>query len=147
MNCRWDYSTSIPELMQALDTLVKSNKVLYLGISDTPGKPSVCKDHMLFFLTSFHMKAWLVVKANEYARAHGMAQFVVCTYLCNTRVALDSHTQSSADQGLWSIGTRDLEREIVPMCRAEGMGVVPWGILGQVRLTAVVFPKMPPADE
>ncbi|KAI0332729.1 norsolorinic acid reductase [Cubamyces sp. BRFM 1775] len=88
----WDYSTSIPEVMQALDALVKSNKVLYLGISDTP--------------------AWIVVKANEYARAHGMAQFVVY-------------------QGLWCIGTRDLEREIVPMCRAEGMGIVPWGVLGQ----------------
>ncbi|EIW58357.1 norsolorinic acid reductase [Trametes versicolor FP-101664 SS1] len=88
----WDYSTSIPELMQALDSLVKSNKVLYLGISDTP--------------------AWLVVKANEYARAHGMAQFVVY-------------------QGLWCIGTRDLERDIVPMCRAEGMGIVPYGVLGQ----------------
>lgn len=46
MACRWDYSTSIPELMQALDSLVKSNKVLYLGISDTPGKPSVCKSHV-----------------------------------------------------------------------------------------------------
>ncbi|KAJ8496076.1 hypothetical protein ONZ51_g1342 [Trametes cubensis] len=90
----WDYSTSIPEVMQALDALVKANKVLYLGISDTP--------------------AWIVVKANEYARAHGMAQFVVY-------------------QGLWCIGTRDLEREIVPMCRAEGMGIVPWGVLGQVR--------------
>ncbi|KAI0761787.1 norsolorinic acid reductase [Trametes elegans] len=88
----WDYSTSIPEVMQALDSLVKANRVLYLGISDTP--------------------AWIVVKANEYARAHGMAQFVIY-------------------QGLWNIGTRDLEREIVPMCRAEGMGIVPWGVLGQ----------------
>lgn len=35
---RWDYSTSVPEVMQALDALVKQNKVLYLGISDTPGK-------------------------------------------------------------------------------------------------------------
>jgi aryl-alcohol dehydrogenase-like predicted oxidoreductase len=32
----WDYSTSIPELMHALDDHVKSGKVLYLGISDTP---------------------------------------------------------------------------------------------------------------
>ncbi|TBU30605.1 Aldo/keto reductase [Dichomitus squalens] len=88
----WDYSTSIPEIMQALDSLVKANKVLYLGISDTP--------------------AWIVVKANEYARAHGMAQFVVY-------------------QGLWSLATRDLEREILPMCRAEGMGIAPWGVLGQ----------------
>ncbi|CDO76297.1 hypothetical protein BN946_scf184917.g13 [Trametes cinnabarina] len=88
----WDYSTSIPELMQGLDSLVKANKVLYLGISDTP--------------------AWIVVKANEYARAHGMAQFVVY-------------------QGMWNVGARDIEREIVPMCRAEGMGIAPWGVLGQ----------------
>lgn len=88
----WDYSTSIPEVMQALDSLVKANKVLYLGISDTA--------------------AWLVVKANEYARAHGMAQFVVY-------------------QGLWSLTTRDLEREVLPMCRAEGMAIAPWGVLGQ----------------
>lgn len=32
----WDYSTSIPELMQSLNQLVVSGKVLYLGISDTP---------------------------------------------------------------------------------------------------------------
>ncbi|TFK85637.1 norsolorinic acid reductase [Polyporus arcularius HHB13444] len=88
----WDYSTSIPEVMQALDSLVKTNKVLYLGISDTP--------------------AWIVAKANDYAREHGMAQFVVY-------------------QGAWNLKERDLEREIVPMCRAEGMGIVPWGVLGQ----------------
>ncbi|RDX54210.1 Aldo/keto reductase [Lentinus brumalis] len=88
----WDYSTSIPEIMQALDSLVKAGKVLYLGISDTP--------------------AWIVVKANEYARAHGMAQFVVY-------------------QGQWCLTLRDLEREILPMCFAEGMAVAPWGVLGQ----------------
>lgn len=53
----WDHSTSIPELMQGLNDLVRSGKVLYLGISDTP--------------------AWVVAGANEYARAHGLAQFVV----------------------------------------------------------------------
>ncbi|RPD54276.1 norsolorinic acid reductase [Lentinus tigrinus ALCF2SS1-7] len=88
----WDYSTSIPEVMQALDSLVKANKVLYLGISDTP--------------------AWIVTKANDYAREHGMAQFVLY-------------------QGAWNLKERDLEREILPMCRAEGMGIVPWGLLGQ----------------
>ena len=53
----WDYSTSIEELMQSLNDLVRSGKVLYLGISDTP--------------------AWIVAQANQYARDHGMAQFVV----------------------------------------------------------------------
>ena len=32
----WDYSTSIPELMQSLNLLVASGKVLYLGVSDAP---------------------------------------------------------------------------------------------------------------
>jgi aryl-alcohol dehydrogenase-like predicted oxidoreductase len=32
----WDYSTSIPELMQALNSLVTSGKVLHLGVSDAP---------------------------------------------------------------------------------------------------------------
>lgn len=32
----WDYSTSIPELMQALNDQVQAGRVLYLGISDTP---------------------------------------------------------------------------------------------------------------
>jgi aryl-alcohol dehydrogenase-like predicted oxidoreductase len=53
----WDGATSIPELMQALNDLVRTGKVLYLGVADTP--------------------AWVVSGANEYARAHGMAQFVI----------------------------------------------------------------------
>lgn len=53
----WDYTTSIEEIMHALDSVVKSGKVLYLGISDTP--------------------AWIVSSANRYAREHGLAQFVI----------------------------------------------------------------------
>ena len=52
---RWDYSTSIPEIMQALDSLVKAGKVLYLGVSDTP--------------------AWVVSMANQYAHDHGKTPF------------------------------------------------------------------------
>ncbi|KAF6814139.1 norsolorinic acid reductase [Colletotrichum musicola] len=87
----WDYSTSIPELMQSLNHLVVTGKVLYLGISDTP--------------------AWIVSKANEYARNHGLRQF-------------------SVYQGRWSAASRDFEREIIPMTKAEGMGLAPWGALG-----------------
>jgi len=43
----WEYTTSIEEVMQGLNNLVKQGKVLYLGISDTP--------------------AWIVSKANQYA--------------------------------------------------------------------------------
>ncbi|KAH7305927.1 aldo/keto reductase [Stachybotrys elegans] len=87
----WDFSTSIPELMQSLNSLVVAGKVLYLGISDSP--------------------AWVVSKANEYARNHGLRQF-------------------SVYQGLWNAATRDLEREVIPMCQSEGMGIAPWGTMG-----------------
>ena len=51
------------------------------GISDTP--------------------AWIVSKANLYARLMGKTPFVIY-------------------QGAWSILQRDFERDIIPMARAEG---------------------------
>ncbi|KXL49030.1 hypothetical protein M433DRAFT_2701 [Acidomyces richmondensis BFW] len=56
--------------------------------------------------------AWLVVKCNDYARFHGLTQF-------------------SVYQGHWSAAFRDFERDIIPMCEAEGMGIAPWGALGR----------------
>jgi aryl-alcohol dehydrogenase-like predicted oxidoreductase len=97
----WDYSVSIPELMHSLNDIVVAGKVLYLGISDTP--------------------AWVVAKANQYARDNGLRQFVVY-------------------QGLWNASVRDVERDIIPMCRDEGMGLLPFGTLGQGRFqTEAVF--------
>jgi len=87
----WDFTCSIPELMQSLNAMVLAGKVLYLGISDTP--------------------AWVVSKANEYARQNGLRQF-------------------SVYQGRWSAEHRDFERDIIPMCKDEGMGLAPWGALG-----------------
>ncbi|CAI7631204.1 unnamed protein product [Penicillium discolor] len=87
----WDFATSIPELMQSLNTLVQQGKVLYLGISDTP--------------------AWIVTKANAYAREYGIRPF-------------------SVYQGRYSAMMRDLERDIIPMARDEGMAIHPWGVLG-----------------
>jgi len=87
----WDWTTSVEEMMDALDDVVKSGKVLYLGVSDAP--------------------AWVVAQANTYARAHGKNQFVIY-------------------QGKWSILNRDFEREIIPMARAFGLALAPWGALG-----------------
>ena len=50
-------------------------------------------------------------KANEYARNHGLRQFFVY-------------------QDRWSAANRDFERDIIPMCRDEGMALAPWGSLG-----------------
>lgn len=88
----WDFTTSVEEVMHGLNALITSGKVLYLGVSDTP--------------------AWIVVKANDYARSNGLRPF-------------------SVYQGKWNAGFRDLEREIIPMCRDQGMAIAPWAPLGQ----------------
>ena len=77
--------------MQSLNTLVTQGKFLYPGISDAP--------------------AWLVTKANAYARQHGLRPF-------------------SIYQGRYSAQSRDLERYIIPMCRDEGMAIHAFGVLG-----------------
>ncbi|RYO96016.1 hypothetical protein DL764_007553 [Monosporascus ibericus] len=87
----WDYSVSVEELMTHLHTLVTERLVLYLGISDTP--------------------AWIVVKANEFARKNGLTPF-------------------SVYQGRWNAAYRDLEAEVIPMCEDQGMAIVSWASLG-----------------
>lgn len=77
--------------MHALNDLCVARKVIYLGVSDTP--------------------AWIVVKANCYARQHGLRQF-------------------SVYQGRWSAADRAFEREIIPMALDEGMALAPWGAIG-----------------
>lgn len=78
--------------MYALNDVVAQGKVLYLGISDTP--------------------AWIVAKANEFAKAHNLRQFVVY-------------------QGQWNACRREFERDVIPMARLDGMALTPWGVLGQ----------------
>lgn len=77
--------------MHSLNALINQGKVLYLGISDSP--------------------AWVVTKANMYARQNGLRPF-------------------SVYQGRYSAQERDLEREVIPMCQAEGMAFQPFGVLG-----------------
>ncbi|KAF7790603.1 hypothetical protein EIP86_001559 [Pleurotus ostreatoroseus] len=95
----WDYATSIEEVMNGLHHLVVQGKVLYLGISDTP--------------------AWIVSKANTYARLTNRTPFVIY-------------------QGAWSILSRDFERDIIPMALNEGMALAPWEVLagGKIRTDA-----------
>ncbi|ETW75273.1 hypothetical protein HETIRDRAFT_412466 [Heterobasidion irregulare TC 32-1] len=87
----WDWGTSVEETMRALHRVVLSGQVLYLGASDMP--------------------AWVVAKANQYARDHGMTPF-------------------SIYQGQWNVMKRSFEREIIPMAREEGLALAPWDVLG-----------------
>lgn len=52
----WDFVTPIEEVMRALDDLVRSGKVLYIGMSDTP--------------------AWVVSQANTLADLRGWSRLV-----------------------------------------------------------------------
>ena len=52
----WDPMTPIKEVMRALDDLIRSGKILYIGISDTP--------------------AWIVSQANSIADLRGWSSFV-----------------------------------------------------------------------
>lgn len=51
----WDQTTPIEEMMRALDDMVKSGKILYIGISDAP--------------------AWIVSQANTLANLKGWTEF------------------------------------------------------------------------
>ncbi|CAN9097062.1 unnamed protein product [Alternaria alternata] len=87
----WDVGGNVEEIMRHLHALVMARQVLYLGVSDTP--------------------AWIVVKANEYARRHGLTPF-------------------SLYQGRWNAAYRDMEAEIIPMCEDQGLAIVSWASLG-----------------
>ncbi len=52
----WDFSTTVEEVMRALDDLVRSGKILYVGVSDTP--------------------AWIVSRANMLAELRGWSPFI-----------------------------------------------------------------------
>ncbi|KAJ7617195.1 Aldo/keto reductase [Roridomyces roridus] len=91
----WDWETSVEEVMNGLHNLIVQGKVLYLGISDTP--------------------AWVVSKANQYARDHGKTPFAIY-------------------QGAWNVMERSFEREIIPMARAEGLALAPWNVVGAGRI-------------
>ena len=54
--------------------------------------------------------AWMVMKANSYAEKMGWTKFV-------------------ASQNFYSIGGRDIEREIVPMALSENISIMPWSPL------------------
>lgn len=52
----WDYMTPIEELIRSLDDVIRSGKVLYVGISDAP--------------------AWVVAKANTMSELRGWSPFI-----------------------------------------------------------------------
>jgi len=74
------------------------------------GLEDVVRSGKVRYLGISNHPAWMVVKANSYAEKMGWTKFV-------------------ASQNYYSIGGRDIEREIIPMALSEGIGIMPWSPL------------------
>lgn len=92
----WDYHTPIEEIMDGLHNAVKSGKVRYIGISNC--------------------FAWQLAKANYYARANGLTEFI-------------------SIQGHYNLIAREEEREMAPFCASEGIAMTPYSALASGRLS------------
>ncbi|WP_299954568.1 aldo/keto reductase [uncultured Modestobacter sp.] len=93
---RWDPATPIEETLEALDSVVRSGKVRYLGASS--------------------MWAWQFSKALHLAGERGWHRFV----------SMQDH---------YNLLNREEEREMLPLCADQGIGVIPWSPLARGRLT------------
>jgi len=74
------------------------------------GLEDVVRSGKVRYLGISNHPAWMVVKANSYAEKMGWTKFV-------------------ASQNYYSLASRDIEREIVPMALSEGIGIMPWSPL------------------
>lgn len=92
----WDALTPVEEILRAMDDLVRSGKVLYVGISDTP--------------------AWQV------SRMQAIADLRVWSPLIALQIE-------------YSLIERTVERDLIPMARELGLGVIPWSPLASGVLT------------
>jgi len=74
------------------------------------GLEDVVRSGKVRYLGVSNHPAWMVVKANSFASHLGWSKFV-------------------ASQNFYSIASRDIEREIVPMALSENIGIMPWSPL------------------
>lgn len=103
-----DPHTPIEETMRAMDDLVRSGKVRYLGCSNFSG--------------------WQMVKANSIAQARGFTRLI-------------------SGQHLYNLLRRDVEREILPACADQGLGMLCWSPLASGLLTGKYEAKSGPAKD
>ncbi len=74
------------------------------------GLEDVVRSGKVRYLGISNHPAWMVQKANSYADKMGWTKFV-------------------ASQNYYTIASRDIEREIVPMAKSENIGIMPWSPL------------------
>ena len=104
----WDPETPLEETMRALDDLVRSGKVRYIGASN--------------------FTAWQLCRANDLAEMRAGSRFV-------------------SVQNQYSLLHRAPQGEVLPYCRAFGVGFIPWGPLAGGFLTGKYRPGEPPPPD
>lgn len=80
------------------------------------GLEDVVRSGKVRYLGVSNHAAWEIIKANGYAEGHGWSRFEAC-------------------QHYYSIASRDLERELVPMIKDQNLGLMPWSPLSGGYLT------------
>ena len=89
---RFDPAVPIDETLEALNDLVRTGKVRYIGASSGP--------------------AWRMARALAVSERHGWARFI----------SMQNH---------YNLIYREEEREMVPLCRDQGVGLIPWSPLAR----------------
>jgi aryl-alcohol dehydrogenase-like predicted oxidoreductase len=103
-----DLLTPLDETLRALDDLVSSGMVRYIGCSN--------------------VMAWQIMKALILSASHGWARFETV-------------------QAYYSIASRDIEREIVPLMESEKLGLMVWSPLAGGLLSGKFRRNAPPPKE
>jgi aryl-alcohol dehydrogenase-like predicted oxidoreductase len=86
----YDPKTPLEETLEALDEVVRSGRVRYIGLCN--------------------YAAWQIAKALGISERRGLARY-------------------QSLQMYYSIAGRDLEREVVPLAKEEGLAILPWSPL------------------
>lgn len=103
----YDPTTPIDEALEALDTVVKSGKARYVGVSNWP--------------------AYKLARSLGRSEVRNLVKVVSC-------------------QPRYNLLFRTFERDLLPLCQEEGIGVIPYNPLAGGLLTGKHAPAAPPPD-
>ncbi|CAG8718545.1 34638_t:CDS:10 [Gigaspora margarita] len=115
----WDLRTPIEETMRSLDDVVRSGKVLYVAISDSPG--------------------WVVSRANTIAELRGWSRFIGLQTRYNlVERAMEHEIQSSCAEldVLFKLSFKSDDDIVTNMSNFYiKVGIIPWGCVAEGFLT------------
>lgn len=104
---RLDRDTPMEEIMRALNDVVESGKVRYIGASSVSCLEATFSLLHLFLTLQFQMAAWEFQRMQNVAEKNGWHKFI-------------------SMQNYQNLIYREEEREMLPYCQATGVGIMPW---------------------